>query len=126
MGHNNPKVNRFVKETMEEIDLVGVGTMEMETKVAAKIVQHVPSADRVLLCGSGSEATLHALRLARAHTKRKKIIKFQGCYHGWHDSLLTNVISAPERLGKLDPHSRGFFPRCCPTRSWSTSTIWRG
>jgi glutamate-1-semialdehyde 2,1-aminomutase len=110
LGHNNPKVNKFVKETMDEIDFIGVGGMEMETRVAEKIVLHVPSAEKVLLCTSGSEATYHALRLARAHTRRKKIIKFQGCYHGWHDAILTNVLSAPDKLGKLDPHSKGILP----------------
>lgn len=110
LGHNNPKVNRFVKEIMDEIDLVGVGSFELEMKVAKKLVQHVPSAKKVLLCGSGSEATYHAIRVSRAHTKRSKIIKFQGCYHGWHDSVLMNVISAAERVGKRDPHSLGIPP----------------
>jgi glutamate-1-semialdehyde 2,1-aminomutase len=61
----------------------------------------------VLFANSGSEATFAALRLSRAVTGRKKIIKFQGCYHGHHDAVLMNVISAPDKIGKKDPLSKG-------------------
>jgi glutamate-1-semialdehyde 2,1-aminomutase len=73
-------------------------------------VQHIPSAERVMFCNSGSEATYSAIRLARAATGRRKIIKFQGCYHGWHDAVLLNVISAPDRVGRPDPISAGMTP----------------
>ncbi|HET7841441.1 MAG TPA: aminotransferase class III-fold pyridoxal phosphate-dependent enzyme, partial [Terriglobia bacterium] len=58
---------------------------------------------------SGSEATYHALRVARAVTGRKKIIKFQGCYHGFHDAVLRNVSSPADKVGKLDPGSAGML-----------------
>jgi len=95
---------------MEEIDLVGMGTTEIEIELAHKICQHVPSAEKVLLVNSGSEATYQALRVARAVTKRKKIVKFQGAYHGWHDAVAMNVISPVEKLGTRDPLSAGSLP----------------
>jgi glutamate-1-semialdehyde 2,1-aminomutase len=109
-GHNFPAVNQRVREAMEKIDLVGTGTIDLEIELAQKICQHVPSAEKVVFCNSGSEATYSALRLARAVTGRKKIIKFQGCYHGWHDSVAMNVMTAKERLGKKDPLSAGSLP----------------
>jgi glutamate-1-semialdehyde 2,1-aminomutase len=78
-----------------------------EIELAELLVEHVPSVDRVFLTASGSEATYHALRLARASTGRQKIVKFQGCYHGWHDSIALNVISPADRLGHRDPLSAG-------------------
>jgi glutamate-1-semialdehyde 2,1-aminomutase len=53
---------------------------------------------------------LHALRVARAFTGRKKILKFQGCYHGIHDTVLRNVLSPSDKVGKLDPGSAGILP----------------
>jgi glutamate-1-semialdehyde 2,1-aminomutase len=110
LGHNNPAVNSFVKSTMDTIDLVGVGPAELEIKVAEKITRHVPSAKKVLFCNSGSEATYHAIRLARAFTGRHRIIKFQGCYHGWHDSVIMNVVSPADKVGFKDPLSAGMLP----------------
>jgi glutamate-1-semialdehyde 2,1-aminomutase len=107
LGHNHPGVRRRVVEALESNLLAGAGTTELEIEVARKICQHVPSAQKVLLCNSGSEATYHALRVARAVTGRKKIIKFQGCYHGFHDAVLRNVSSPAEKIGKLDAGSAG-------------------
>jgi glutamate-1-semialdehyde 2,1-aminomutase len=107
LGHNFEFVSRRVRETMERIDLIGVGTTEIEIELAKKICKLVPSAEKVLFCNSGSEATYSAIRLARAVTGRCKLIKFQGCYHGWHDSVAMNVISPVEKLGKIDPLSQG-------------------
>jgi glutamate-1-semialdehyde-2,1-aminomutase len=59
---------------------------------------------------SGSEATHHAVRLARAVTGRRYLVKFQGCFHGWHDSVARNVISPAERAYGLDPLSSGILP----------------
>ncbi len=110
LGHNHPVVNRRVVEALETCLLPGVGTTELEIEVARKVRQHIPSAEKVLLCNTGSEATFYAIRVARAFTGRKKIIKFQGCYHGFHDSVLMNVISSAEKVGKLDPVSAGILP----------------
>jgi glutamate-1-semialdehyde 2,1-aminomutase len=110
LGHNHPAVNRRVAEALEGCLLPGVGTTELEIEVARKICQHVPSAERVLLCNTGSEATYHAIRVSRAVTGRMKLIKFQGCYHGFHDYVLRNIISPADKVGKLDAPSKGILP----------------
>ena len=109
LGHAHPLVNRRIKETVDQIDLVGVGTAELEITLAKKIVEHIPSAEKALLCNTGSEATYMAIRLARAVTGRQKILKFQGCYHGWHDYVCRNILSAPSMIGKRDPGSAGML-----------------
>jgi len=110
LGHCHPKVDARVSETMGKIDLIGAGATELEIELAQRICQHVPSAELVHFCNSGSEATYSAVRLARAVTGKKRIIKFQGCYHGWHDYLCMNVISPREKIGKYDPGSAGMLP----------------
>ncbi len=110
LGHNHPEVNRRVARALEGALLPGAGTTELEIEVARKIQQHVPSAEKVLLCYTGSEATYHAIRVSRAATGRPKIIKFQGCYHGFHDYVLRNITSPPDKVGKLDPASAGILP----------------
>lgn len=110
LGHNFDAVNERVHKTMEEIDLIGMGTTEIEIELAHKICQYVPSAEKVLFVNSGSEATYQALRVARAATGRKKIVKFQGGYHGWHDAVAMNVITPVERLGSRVPLSAGSLP----------------
>jgi glutamate-1-semialdehyde 2,1-aminomutase len=109
LGHSYPAVNERVVETIEDQVLFGVGVTELEVQVAEKIVEHVPGADQAVVCGSGSEATFHAIRLARAVTGRPKILKFQGLYHGFHDYVLRNVMSAPDRIGRRDPMSAGML-----------------
>lgn len=110
LGHNNPQVNAAVHQIMQQIDIVGIGVTEQEIMLAEAINRHVPSADRVLLTNSGSEATYAALRLARGVTGRNKIVKFQGTYHGWHDAVLMNVITPPERIGQRHLLSLGMSP----------------
>jgi glutamate-1-semialdehyde 2,1-aminomutase len=107
LGHNHPGVNAAVHQVLDRLDIVGAGVTDIEILLAEKIVQHVPSAEKVLLTNSGSEATYAALRLARAVTGRQKIIKFQGTYHGWHDAVAMNVITPPEKLGQHDLLSLG-------------------
>ena len=109
LGHCHPKVTKAVIEQAQKADLFGVGSTELEVAVAEKICRHVPSAEKVLFCNTGSEATYHAVRVSRAIKGRKKIIKFQGCYHGWHDYLLMNVISPLEKIGKYDLLSAGML-----------------
>jgi glutamate-1-semialdehyde 2,1-aminomutase len=109
LGHCYPEVVESVAATLRETDLYGVGATELEVRLAEKIVSLVPSVEQVLLCNSGTEATYHAVRVARAVTRRKKLIKFQGCYHGWHDSVLMNIISPPDKVGRLDPGSAGML-----------------
>ncbi|ACZ42871.1 aminotransferase class-III [Thermobaculum terrenum ATCC BAA-798] len=109
LGHNHPAVNAAVREAMERVDLVGTAVTDLEVLLAEKISEHVPSAEMVALCNSGSEATYLAIRLARAVTGRPSIVKFQGTYHGWHDAVAMNVISPPERIGRKDPLSQGML-----------------
>lgn len=109
LGHNYPYVNNKVIEAIGRTDLYGVGTTDLEVDLARKICKHVPSSEQVLFCNSGSEATYHAIRLSRAVTGRKKLIKFQGCYHGWHDYVARNMLSAWDMIGKRDPGSAGMM-----------------
>jgi glutamate-1-semialdehyde 2,1-aminomutase len=110
LGHNDPDVDAAVAAAAGRLGLMGVGVTPIEIELAERICALVPSAERVLLTETGSEATFHALRVSRAATGRRHIIKFQGCYHGWHDSVALNVISAPEKLGQKDPLSLGILP----------------
>ena len=110
LGHNDPDVDGAVTTTAHRVDNMGVGISPVEIDVAERIVEHVPSIEKVLLTATGSEATFHALRLARVATGRRHVIKFQGCYHGWHDAVAMNVISPAERVGQKDPLSQGILP----------------
>ena len=110
LGHGDPDVDAAVAATARSVGLMGVGVTEVEVELAERICELVPSAERVLLTETGSEATFHALRVARAATGRRHVIKFQGCYHGWHDSVAMNVISLPENMGRKDPLSKGVLP----------------
>jgi glutamate-1-semialdehyde 2,1-aminomutase len=110
LGHNDPDVDGAVAAAAKTIGLMGVGVTRIEVELAERICALVPSVERVLLTETGSEATFHALRVARAATGRRHVIKFQGCYHGWHDSVAMNVISPAERMGGKDPLSKGVLP----------------
>ena len=110
LGHNDPDVDAAVAETARNVGLMGVGVTQIEVDLAERIVELVPSVEKVLLTETGSEATFHAIRVSRAATSRRHIIKFQGCYHGWHDSVAMNVISPADKVGHKDPMSQGIFP----------------
>ena len=109
LGHADPDVDRAFAETSRRVDVPGVGITEQEIALAEKLVAVVPSFEQVLLTATGSEATFHAVRLARAATGRRYLIKFQGCFHGWHDAVAMNVISKPENVGRKDPLSKGIL-----------------
>jgi glutamate-1-semialdehyde 2,1-aminomutase len=110
LGHNDPDVDAAVAAAAKTVGLMGIGITEIEVELAERIVELVPSVEQVLLTETGSEATFHAIRVARAATGRRHLIKFQGCYHGWHDSVAMNVISPAEKLGQRDPMSQGGIP----------------
>ena len=84
LGHANPVQLEAAKKVLEKGPTMFVGLSESETKLAEKIKEICPI-NMVRFCNSGSESTLHALRWARAYTRKDKIIKFEGHYHGWHD-----------------------------------------
>jgi glutamate-1-semialdehyde 2,1-aminomutase len=109
LGHNDPEVDEAAAATARVVDLMGVGVTDIEIELAEKLVALFPSFERVLLTTTGSEATFHAVRVARAATGRRRLVKFQGCYHGWHDSVAMNVISSRERIGRKDVLSEGIL-----------------
>ena len=113
LGHAHPAIEAAVHETLQHIDVLGLGATELEIRLAEKLKEHVPSIEKVLFANSGSEATYHAIRVSRAFTKRNVIVKFQGGYHGWHDYIAANVISPAGRVGgtaATDPISSGMLP----------------
>ncbi len=86
LGHANPKVMQAIKTQAENGWHFGL-EHELEVAHSEKIIQHVPSAKQVRYTSSGSEANLFAVRMARTFTKRNKIAKFEGCWHGAYDPL---------------------------------------
>lgn len=101
MGHAHPEVIEAIKRTAEKGTSFGAPT-ELETLMAELVVERVPSVDIVRMVNSGTEATMSALRLARGYTKRNKILKFEGSYHGHADSLLIKAGSGVATLGLPD------------------------
>ncbi len=104
LGHAHPEIVKVVQQTAEKGLSFGAPT-EIETLMAAKVCDLVPSIEMVRMVSSGTEATMSALRLARGYTGRDKIVKFEGCYHGHSDSLLIKAGSGALTLG--EPSSPG-------------------
>ncbi len=109
LGHRNQKVISAVRDQLDRGDLWGMGSHELELDVAEKIAKYVPSAEKVRFCNSGTEATYHALRLARAYSRKRKVVKFEGSYHGWHDYFDIGVFPPREKLGLSFPNSSGML-----------------
>ncbi len=107
LGHADPQVIRVVQETAANGLSFGAPTA-LETVVARKIIELVPSIELVRMVSSGTEATMSAIRLARGYTRRNRIVKFEGCYHGHSDSLLVKAGSGALTLGV--PTSPGVPP----------------
>jgi glutamate-1-semialdehyde 2,1-aminomutase len=101
MGHAHPEVVEAIRATAEKGTSFGAPT-ELETLMAELVCERVPSVDLVRMVNSGTEATMSALRLARGYTKRSKIMKFEGSYHGHADSLLIKAGSGVATLGLPD------------------------
>lgn len=101
LGHAHPEVTAELKDALERGTSYGAPTL-IETELARLITEAVPSMELVRFVNSGTEATMSVLRLARAYTKRNKIVKFAGCYHGHHDSLLVKAGSGATTLGVPD------------------------
>ena len=98
LGHGHPDVIKAVQETAASGLSFGAPCV-LETRLAEKICALVPSIERLRMVSSGTEATMSAIRLARGHTGRDKIVKFEGCYHGHSDSLLIKAGSGALTLG---------------------------
>ena len=104
LGHGNEAVKKAVKEAVDKGLTFGAST-ENEIILSEMVAEIFPSIDKVRFVNSGTEAVLSAIRLARAFTKRNKIVKFAGCYHGHSDSLLVAAGSGLVTLGL--PGSQG-------------------
>jgi glutamate-1-semialdehyde 2,1-aminomutase len=104
LGHAHPEVIAAVAERIGKGLSFGAPT-ELETRMAERVCELVPSMDLVRMVSSGTEATMSAIRLARGFTGRDKLVKFEGCYHGHADSLLVKAGSGALTLGQ--PSSPG-------------------
>ena len=107
VGHTHPAVVEAVQAAAARALSFGAPT-EAEVELAESICRLVPSIERVRLLSSGTEATMTALRLARGHTGRSLVVKFEGCYHGHADSLLVKAGSGALTFG--NPSSAGVPP----------------
>src|SRR5258706_15189035 len=101
LGHAHPKIIQAVQQAAEHGTSFGIPN-PAEVTMAKLICSFVPSVEKVRMCNSGTEATMSAIRLARGFTKRDKIIKFEGCYHGHVDSLLVKAGSGALTFGNPD------------------------
>ncbi|MDD4168724.1 MAG: glutamate-1-semialdehyde 2,1-aminomutase [Desulfotomaculaceae bacterium] len=99
LGHRHPQVVAALKHCLDEVGTSFGAPTVLENELAKMIVEAVPSVEMVRLVNSGTEATMSALRLARGYTKRTKIVKFEGCYHGHADYLLIKAGSGALTLG---------------------------
>jgi len=97
-GHSHPPIIQAVKKKLDLGTVYGTPT-EAEVQLAELITDSFQCAEMVRLVNSGAEATMHSIRLARGYTGRKKIIKFDGCYHGAHDSVLVKAGSGAASFG---------------------------
>jgi glutamate-1-semialdehyde 2,1-aminomutase len=101
LGHAHPKIISAIKSAADHGTSFGIPN-PFEVKMARLICSFVPSIQKVRMCNSGTEACMSAIRLARGFTKRDKIIKFDGCYHGHVDSLLVKAGSGALTFGNPD------------------------
>ncbi|MDJ0907740.1 MAG: glutamate-1-semialdehyde 2,1-aminomutase [Woeseiaceae bacterium] len=98
LGHAHPDVIAAVVETAKRGLSFGAPCV-LETKIAERVCDIMPSIEKIRMVSSGTEATMSAIRLARGHTGRDTIVKFEGCYHGHSDSLLIKAGSGALTLG---------------------------
>jgi glutamate-1-semialdehyde 2,1-aminomutase len=110
LGHNDPDVNEAVKKTLDaDTLLMGAGPTDLEGEFAELFCKSVPFVEQVQITTTGSEATYHAIRIARAVTGKDHIIIMQGGYNGWHNDVAGNVISSLEDVGeRISPGEYAF------------------
>jgi glutamate-1-semialdehyde 2,1-aminomutase len=101
LGHAHPRVIKAIKRAIKNGTSFGAPT-ELEVKLAEEVCRAFPSMEKVRFVNSGTEAVMGAVRVARAFTKRSKIVKFDGCYHGHADHLLVKAGSGAATLGTPD------------------------
>jgi glutamate-1-semialdehyde 2,1-aminomutase len=112
LGHNDPDVNAAVAAALtDDRVLMGAGPTDREGELAELICRHVPGVEKLQITNTGSEATYHAIRVARTHTGRDDIIVMQGGYNGWHNDVAANVISDLAVVGpRVSPGEYPFDP----------------
>jgi glutamate-1-semialdehyde 2,1-aminomutase len=98
VGHRNPTVMSAVSRQLAVGTMYGI-SHPLECELAEEICRRFPFLDRVRFANSGTESTLHALRLAKAFSGRSKIVKMEGAYHGLHDAVMVSVKPGEERWG---------------------------
>lgn len=98
LGHAHPQIIGAVREQLEKGTIYGTPT-EAEVRLAELITSVVPCIEMLRLVNTGTEATMHAIRAARGYTRRDKIVKFEGCYHGAHDYVLVKAGSGATTFG---------------------------
>jgi glutamate-1-semialdehyde 2,1-aminomutase len=98
LGHGDPRVRQAVDEVLNRGAACSYEN-ELHTQLAQLLCETVPCLERVRFTGSGSEATMHCLRLARAYTGRTKILKFEGNFHGYHDQVMYAIGTPANQLG---------------------------
>jgi glutamate-1-semialdehyde 2,1-aminomutase len=101
VGHAHPRVVQALQRAVERGTSYGAPTA-LEVELAVLIVEAIPSVELVRMVNSGTEAVMSAIRLARGWTKRDKVIKFEGCYHGHSDGLLVKAGSGATTFGQPD------------------------
>jgi len=101
-GHRPPRVTQAVVDFIQQRGTVFALPTADEARLAEKIIAAVPSVDQVRLCNTGTEAVLYATRLARAYTGRRKIIRFEGMYHGFSDGVYWSKHPSIEKAGPDD------------------------
>jgi glutamate-1-semialdehyde 2,1-aminomutase len=109
LGHRHPAVIGAIEKALQRGTSFGAPTA-LETELAELVIQAVPSVEKIRMVNSGTEATMSAIRLARGHTGRDKVVKFAGCYHGHVDSLLVKAGSGALTHGT--PSSPGVPSGC--------------
>ena len=112
VGHAHPNVVKAIQEATTRGTSYGAPTL-LETQLAKKVIELMPSIEKIRMVNSGTEATMSALRVARGYTGRDKIVKFIGCYHGHADSLLVKAGSGAATFGQPDSGGqRHRHPNC--------------
>jgi len=112
LGHAHPRVCEAIERTLSDHGVTFATAHPLEVELAELVTSLVPCAERVVFACTGSEATYHAIRLARAATGRRLLLKFNGNYHGWHDYVTwsTRPSGTPGGEPELVPGSAGIAP----------------
>ena len=106
LGHSDQEVNRAVLDTMHDTGVQFAQPHCLEVELTKKLQELIPGADKSALCNAGTDALQLAVRLARTHTGRSKVVKFEGAYHGWSDGLAISTNPDPDVAGTMsDPQA---------------------